>query len=169
MVPAPMFAPSPTTPSPRYARWLAFAPRLEPRLLRLDEVADVRLLADVGSGPQPREGPHPRARAHDAALQVAEGADARARLDHDAGRRTPHWARSPPAGHLGVEGQVHRVRRDQIDPGLHQRGPRAALEGGLGDGELSAGVDAFMASSAVQATDLVANPSAAVIATASVR
>ena len=54
-MPAPTLTLAPMVASPRYARWLALLPAPERRLLELDEVADVGVLADVGAGPQMRE------------------------------------------------------------------------------------------------------------------
>ena len=116
---------------------------LDDGVLDLDEVADVRVLGDLGAG-----------------AQAGEGADASApRLTWQPSRWQKAWMVAPDLDRdLGAEDDVradrhvaadHRVEREPDGGGVgqggavrHRLGAGAGLEGGLGGGEVGAGVDA---------------------------
>ena len=78
MVPAPMLAPRADAGVADVAEVVGLGAFLDDGVLDLDEVADVRVLGDLGAGAQPGEGADAGAAADVAALEVAEGEDRRA-------------------------------------------------------------------------------------------
>ncbi len=99
--------------------------------------------ADVRARPQPRIGADDRPRAHDRALQVAEGPDHRAALDLHTGGEDHERLDHRVGPDLGIPGQHDRLRRAHLHAVVHQPGAAAALEGGLGGGEFGLAVDAL--------------------------
>ena len=115
---------------------------LDDRVLDLDEVADMRVLGDLGTGPQAGERPDPGAAADVAALEMAEGVDGGAGLHRHIGPEDDVRADHHVAADDGVEREPDRRGIGQRRAVLHCRAPGTRLESSLGGGEIGAGVDA---------------------------
>ena len=110
--------------------------------LELDEIADLGALAEPRAGADSRERADARLGADDRALDVAEGVDARAVGDVDAGAEHDMRLDRHVAAELGIVGEPHAFGIDQGRAFVERLLAPAALPFELEVGELGAAVDA---------------------------
>src|SRR5215468_4636916 len=82
---------------------------VEPRLLYLDEIADVNVGVEICAGSQPREWPDPRTATHMGTFKMGKRTDERAILDRHAGSEHHIGLDRDVTAEPGVGAQVDRI------------------------------------------------------------